>query len=397
MSQIRLFDVRTAMIQAFLNEYGYDGILLSRADNFAMATGGKRNYIYTYSDLGANSLFVTKSGQVFFVGNTIERPRLMAEELGELQCEIRDFLWFESTPAAVVQKHFSGAFCSDDGSLGENVNAKLAPLKALLTMDELEKYRRLGSLAAEAMTATLEATASGMTESDVAAILAAEGAKRRCQVPVNLIAADIRIAQFRHPLPTVNPLLGAERKERPLLGYAMVVGCFLREGLVVSITRFKQVGRLPAAIPDAFNRICAVDAVMQEATRPGRTLGDVFADCQKAYVDMGFDTNEWHNHHQGGATGYAGRTCKGAPGESFRIIDAGWSRKVREVLGEDIEFGAAFAWNPSAPGVKSEDTFILLPDGATEIITETPRLPQVDLAKVLKRETDVVKSGIAEA
>lgn len=395
LNEVELFRVRLALLQSFLREEGYDGILLSRADNFAMATGGKRNYIWTYGDLGANSLFVRSDGKAYFIGTTIEEARLMAEELGPLGCEAHSFLWFEDSPANIARQHFSGTLVSDDGSLGENVHAKLAIIRALLTDTELEKYRRLGALAAEAMLATLDAIEAGMSEADIAARLVAEGIKRRCQVPVALVAADERIARFRHPLPTEGPLLSGSLQERVVEGYVEVVGCFLREGLVVSMTRFKQVGEIAGTIPDAFNRICGVDALMQEATAPGRTLGDVFAVCQKAYAELDFAPNEWHNHHQGGATGYAGRTCKGSPGESFPVLDRFWPERAREILGEEAAFGAAFAWNPSAPGVKSEDTFILLPDGAREIVSATPSLPRVDLQTVLGRSTEVVKSSIA--
>lgn len=396
MTDARLFQVRIALIRAFLNRHGYDGLLLSRADNFAMATGGKRNYIYTYSDIGANALFVTKIGEVFFVGDNIEATRQMAEELGSLRCGQIDYLWFEDTPAGAIRKRFSGHFASDDGSLGQNVNAMLAPLRAHLTLAELEKYRKLGARAAGAMTATLDTIQAGVTEADIAATLIAEGEKRQCHVPVFLVAADKRIARFRHPLPTRRPLLDGGMHERPVLGYVMVVGCFLCEGLVASITRFKQVGPIPSGIPEAYARVCGVDALMQEATRPGQTLGDVFGACQKAYSDMGFNPDEWHNHHQGGAAGYAGRTCKGSPGEPFKIIDPSWSDEVGEILGDKVDFGMAFAWNPSAPGVKSEDTFILMPDGTKEIVTATPSLPSVDLAPVLGRDTSVVKSAITQ-
>ncbi len=395
MTEKELFRVRVALIQAFLREHGYDGVLLSRADNFAMATGGKRNYVNTHSDLGANALFVQKDGRAWFVGTNIEATRQMAEELGPLGCEAKSFLWFEDTPAKAAGREFGGRCVSDDGSLGENVHARLAPLRALLTETELEKYRRLGKLAAEAMTATLDRITAGMPEADIAAILIAEGAKRRCQVPVALVAADERIARFRHPLPTLAPLVTGSLQERAVRHYVMVVGGFQREGLVVSMTRFKQTGEIPRDIRDAYNRICGVDALMQEATLPGRTLGDVFSVCQNAYQRLGFPENEWLNHHQGGATGYAGRTCKGAPGESFPVLDDFWPAKASEILGEAVSFGAAFAWNPSAVGVKSEDTFILLPDGSKKIVSATPALPPVDLSVVLGRETEIVKSGIA--
>jgi len=396
MNGIGLFRVRIALIQTFLQDNEFDGILLTRVDNFAMATGGKRNYVYVASDLGACSLFVTKEGAVYFVGNNIEETRVMAEELGGLGCEIRSFLWFEDSAAAVVQREFSGVLVSDDGSLGHNVNEMLSYVRALLTEGEMEKYRRLGRLAAEAMVVTLDSIEAGVSEAEIAAILIAEGAKRRCRVPVSLVAADERIARYRHPIPTQRGLLPDSNVENTVERYVMVVGCFLCEGLVVSMTRFKKVGDLPETTVDAYRRICGVDAIMQEASVPGKTLGDVFAACQQAYRAMGFPPHEWHNHHQGGTTGYAGRTCKASPGETFPILASGWAARVNEIAGIETSFAHAFAWNPSAVGVKSEDTFLLLNDGTREIVTATPELPVVDLASVLGRSTEVVKSDMAE-
>ena len=396
LNELELFRVRIGLLQVFLKEHKYDGILLSRADNFAMATAGKRNYVSLCSDMGASSLFVTQKGEVFFVGNNIEETRVIAEELRACGCGIRKFMWFEDSAAALVKREFSGALVSDDGSLGKNVNGEMACIRSLLTVNELEKYRHLGKLAAETITAAVEGAEPGMPEADIAAILIGEGAKRRCQVPIALIAADRRITKFRHPLPTTAPLLPDRMHEVQVRGYVMIILSLLKEGLVVSVTRFKRVGEMPDRIPSAYGRICGVDTLVHEATEPGKTLGDVFAECQKAYSAMRFSTTEWHNHHQGGTTGYAGRTCKASPGEPFPILDNSWEKKVRDITGIDVVFGQAFAWNPSAPGVKSEDTFLLMPDGAKEIITRTPALPRVDLTAILGRRTDVIKSGIAE-
>ncbi len=385
MDDVRLFEARIAMVRRFLEEEGYDGVLLSRVDNFAMATGGKRSYVNIAADQGACSLFVSRDGKACYVGNNIEEPRVMAEELHGFGCSVLDFLWFEGGAAETVKQHFTGRIVSDDGAVGENVDGKLASLRALLTEAELEKYRRLGALAAAAMTATIQAIGPGDTEADIAARLIAEGALRRCHVPVCLVAADDRIGYYRHPLPSRDLLLGGGPGERKVRGYVMVVGCFAREGLWTSITRFKQVGEAPEHIHEAHNRICAVDAVMQEATAPGKTLGDVFAACQEAYASLGFPENEWHNHHQGGPTGYAARTARGMPGSDFPILDNRYGAGL----------GQAFAWNPSGVGVKSEDTFILLPDGSKEIVTATPELPDADVSGVLGRATGVRKTGIA--
>ena len=396
MNEQALFRIRVGLIQVFLHRHHYDGILLSRIDNFAMATGGRRNYVPTATDLGGSSLFVTKEGRACFVGNNIERTRVVAEELQAFGCEVRDFLWFDGNASTLLKKEFSGTLVSDDGALGENVNGKLAYLRALLTEAELEKYRRLGALAADAVTTVAQQVRVGQTEADIAGMLITEGARRRCLVPIALIAADERIAQHRHPLPIQVRLLGEGLAEKPVKGYVMIVGGFLREGLVTSISRFVRVGDTPAGVGDAHERICAVDAVLQEGSRPGRTLGDVFNDCLPAYPAQGFAADEWHNHHQGGMTGYAGRTCKGAPGESFPILDLSWATDLKAITGIDTAFGHAFAWNPSAPGVKSEDTFILCPDGTQEIVTTTPAFPSVDVCVCLGRDTVVHKSGIMD-
>ncbi|MBX3180721.1 MAG: M24 family metallopeptidase [Candidatus Hydrogenedentes bacterium] len=386
-----LFEIRIALLQRVLRQNGWDGLLLTRADNFAMATGGKRNYVSTQSDLGACGLYIPAEGRPEYAGNNIEATRIMDEELASPACSAAPFRWFEESPAQWCARRFQGKLVSDDGALGENVHSALAPLRSILLPEECARYRELGRLAAEAMEATLASITTGMPENEISARLIYEGQRRGCLVPVSLIAADDRILRYRHPLPTRPGAANEKRVDR----YVMVVAGMVRDGLSVSVTRFRQVQNIDSDTADAYARICAVDACMQEATRPGETLGGVFEACQQAYTRYGFAPDEWHNHHQGGSTGYAARTCKGAPGETFPCLDAAWADALRQALGEDIPFSTAFAWNPSAPGVKSEDTFLLHEDGSQEILTATPALPPVHLAAHLGHPTTVIKSGMA--
>jgi Xaa-Pro aminopeptidase len=80
-------------------------------------------------------------------------------------------------------------------------------------------------------------------------------------------------------------------------------------------------------------------------TRPGVTLGEVFADIERSYREMGYP-DEWKRHHQGGTTGYATREVIATPGSDIMI-----------------EEGMAFAWNPSIAGAKAEETFVLTGSG----------------------------------
>ena len=91
-----------------------------------------------------------------------------------------------------------------------------------------------------------------------------------------------------------------------------------------------------------------------EATRPGRTLADAFADCQRFYADAGFP-DEWRFHHQGGLTGYASRELIATPSTE-----------------DVIEPGQAFAWNPSVTGAKAEETFILTETGPEVVAGAAP-------------------------
>ena len=77
MTDGELLQIRLALVASFLDANDYDGILLSRHDNFAMATGGKRNFVSIATDLGACSIFVTRKGGEYFVGNTIESGWVM--------------------------------------------------------------------------------------------------------------------------------------------------------------------------------------------------------------------------------------------------------------------------------------------------------------------------------
>jgi Xaa-Pro aminopeptidase len=373
MTDHELFRTRIALVQCFLQKHDYDAILLNRADNFAMATGGKRNFVPRFTDMGAAGLLVTRKGATHFIGNNIETTRLRDEELADWVDSYETFPWHDGDPAEALKRTTSGTVVSDDGSVGKNVNGDLALLRALLTPREFDKYRELGRRAAEAMTAAAQQVSRGMLEADVAASLHAEAARRHLGLSVCLIAADDRIARYRHPLPTVPPLLGGPA--HAVNRYVMIVGGFVSEGLVVSMTRFVAVEEMDPAVIDAMNRIASVDTILAMETRPGRNLGDLFNVACEAYPRCGFGPEEWQNHHQGGPTGYAGRTSKATPGHAFPCLDEHYTRALAELLGEDISMGVAYAWNPSAPGVKSEDTMLLHPDGTIEVVTETPAFP----------------------
>jgi len=86
--------------------------------------------------------------------------------------------------------------------------------------------------------------------------------------------------------------------------------------------------------------------------------------ASSTYAASGFDADEWTKHHQGGPTGYAGRD----PRATTLTTDA-------------VVSSHAFAWNPSAPGAKVEDT-VLVTESGIEVLTVDPAWPTVEFAGV---------------
>jgi antitoxin VapB len=175
----------------------------------------------------------------------------------------------------------------------------------------------------------------GLTETEAAAAVAGACRAAGLFTPALMVAGAARLPRYRHPIPAGGPL-GAR---------AMVVVCAERGGQYANLTRFVHFEPPDADLAAKLEACQGILARLRDATQPGRTLGDVFADCQTFYADAGC-ADGWRHHHQGGLTGYRSRELIAAPG-----------------VAHEITTGQAFAWNPSLPGAKAEETFLLTENG----------------------------------
>jgi antitoxin VapB len=344
------FSQKQDRIQALLAERKLDALLLRRFSSFAWATCGAASYVNTATTNGEAALLMTPSGR-YLITNNIEATRLEQEEKLVAQgWEFRVEGWHEARD--YVAELTPGLRLGADGPYpgATDLSSDLALLRADLTPEEGGRFRPLGRLCAEAMESTVRAVQPGQTEYEIAGLLAREAESRGVQAIVNLIATDGRIFAFRHPLPT--------RKE--LHRYAMLVLCGRRWGLVCSLTRFVHFGRLPDDLRRKAEAVARVDATFIAATRPGRTLGEIFQRAMTAYAETGFP-EEWRLHHQGGLAGYEPREYIATPTSP-----------------EVVRAHQAFAWNPSITGTKSEDTIIVKEEGY-EVITAVGGWPQIPL------------------
>jgi Xaa-Pro aminopeptidase len=340
---------KVAHLRALLDERALGAIRLRRVSSFAWATGGADSAINTASDHGVGELVVTREGR-YLVTSNIEAARFAGEDrLVEQGWEPVAGPWQASgDPAAALT---AGLAVGADGSLpgAVDLGGAIAGLRARLVPAERDRFRELSRRAAAAMDAAVRAIRPGMSEWQIAALLAGASVGRGVWPVVDLVATDERIRRFRHPLPV----------HKPLERHAMLVLCGRKWGLVCSLTRFVHFGPLPADLRARQEAVAAVDAAFIAATRPGARVRDIFARALAAYRATGF-AEEWTLHHQGGAAGYEPREYIGRPDSEEVVAD-----------------GQAFAWNPSITGTKSEDT-VLVSGGDSEIMTAIAGWPTVE-------------------
>lgn len=342
------FEAKQARIRTFLNERGLDALLLRRVSSFAWATCGAASYVNTAESEGAACLLVTPSAG-YLITNNIEAGRLAAEEkLGGQAWEFHVSSWHE--PDHAIADLAQGMKLGVDQPFpgGLDLSSEIARLRARLTPEEGERFRVLGRLCAEAMDSAVRATRPGQSERDIAAVLSREAQSRGVQAIVNLVATDERVFLYRHPLPT----------DKTLDRYAMLVLCGRASGLVCSITRLVHFGPLSDELRRKEQACAHIDASLIQATRPDRTLGELFQLAQQAYEAGGY-ADEWRLHHQGGPTGYEPREYLALPGSP-----------------DPVTLGQAFAWNPSITGAKSEDT-ILVGRSRNEVLTAMEGWPVI--------------------
>lgn len=275
---------------------------------------------------------VERAGDTIFVADN-EADRLIAEELLPEDAErvVRVPWWIPPAEAA-----------AETPAAPESTMAgALRAARAAMLPAERERYRSLGRETAAVLTDVLALVDPDESERSVAGALAREMAARGIDPLVTLVSGADRLA-YRHPLPT-DGRLGSR---------AMVVVCGRRHGLIANATRWVGEGVDDAAI-------LRVERAFLDASAPGTRLDEAFAAGTAAYASAGFSADEWRRHHQGGPTGYAGRDPRATPATTDLLVA-----------------DQAFAWNPTAPGRKVEDTMLWRVDG-WEVLTVDERWPTV--------------------
>jgi len=339
-------------VRNFLRLKGLKAVLLKRQANFSWMTGGGLNLVGIATELGATSLLITEK-EKFVICNNIEAPRMIEEEGLEKQgFAVKTFPWYEDQEAAILID------LAGEGSVGCDVHfprtmmlaEEIGQLRYSLTPAELERYRWLGEKVSLAVEKTLMESKKGEKESEVVGRLCQEIWKDRIDPIGLMVAADERISQFRHPIPT-------EKKIEKFLMFSINAR---KWGLVVCLTRFVHFGKLSDPLREKYEANVFVDCTLMAHTRPGTPAREVLQKGIEAYREKGY-AEEWQLHHQGGPIGYIPR--------DYRV-----NFKTPDIIQEN----QGFAWNPSIMGTKSEDTILATAKGP-EVITRPILYPTLSL------------------
>lgn len=345
------WQIKRERIAQLLDRTHLDGVLLTRTANFSWMSGGGQAHVGLNSESAVASILCSRHGD-FLLASAIEMPRMLAEECAGLPVTPHEFPWYTPAQRDAFVDSICGAgrWGSDMAGTTPTVAAALTVQRIQLTAHEQARLRSHATATGHAIEAAARMIRPGMTEMEIAGVMAAHAYAAGTTPVVTLVAADDRIDRFRHPAPT----------QQRVQQRAMVVICTRQHGLIVSATRLVAFGGMSDDLIRRAEACATVDATAWHGSRPGRHLGAVFADIQAAYAALGY-ADEWQKHHQGGITGYENREIQARPDST-----------------QMLAVGQAFAWNPSIAGTKSEDTMLLTEHGA-QSLTNTGNWPLIEV------------------
>ncbi len=355
-------ELKLQRIDELLERHSLRALLLRQAASFAWITCGGAASINVADRYGEASVLIAPNGR-YILTNNIEASRLLDEE--HLQdWEFRVTPWHAPNGAVEELAHGMELGADSDYPGALNLEVEIARMRAALLPEEVERFRKVCSAAAEAMDAAIMTIRPRLTELQITGILARESLSRGLEPVVHLVASDERVFKYRHPLPT----------DKRLDKYAMLVLCGRKWGLVASITRLVHFGPISEDLRTKARAVALVDAHYVSATRPGKRLNEIFQEAADCYRLYGFE-DEWRLHHQGGLAGYVPHEVIATPATD-----------------DEVSCGQVYAWNPSIAGVKSEDT-ILVGEEHNEVLTAIPHWPVI---KVNLRGQTVERPAILE-
>ena len=348
---------RRRRLDASLDREGLEAVWFARPNSFAWLTGAS-NVVDRDAPVGVAAAGYDRTDGFRVVSDNIEANRLREESL-PAAFAVESVPWYERSLAEAVADRSPTPAAADFEVAGLRQVDPTA-LRQPLTDADVDAYRVLGSEVATAVESVCLACGPRDTDLAVAADVRRALESRGIAAPVVLVGGGERAGRYRHYTPTT----------ATLGGYALVSVTAQRGGLYASATRTVAF-EAPEWLPERHRAAATVEASALAATQrvgseaetqrvgsEGGTAGDVFEAIQSAYAAVGWP-EEWTNHHQGGAAGFAGRE---------------WI--ARPTSEAPVSLPMAYAWNPTVAGAKSEGT-VLVDSETIEPLTTTGEWPTI--------------------
>lgn len=357
-------DEKHQRVIAFLEENGYDALVLGRADSVGWFSAGGEANRDLCGEASSVLLFVNKGGRAIFADN-VQSARVFEEEFAGLGFQLKERNWNEGVDRIVTELSGSRRIATDCGLLGlPNEIDKLRKLRLSLSKFERRRLRELGWSLSAAIEATCRNFLPGESEADIAGHLA-HRLIREGIVPVELsVAGDERLERFRRPT----------FKTAKVEKAAIITATGRRHGLCASASRIVCFGKTPAQFRSQHALAAMVDATLIYFSRPGEPIQDVFRRARRIYEKFGY-THEWTLDYAGGLVGYSPRELLFSPDSAIP-------------LGSNV----AVAWSPSVGTSRSGDT-VLINERGFEVVTPCRRWPKVE---VLVKGFAIERPGILE-
>jgi antitoxin VapB len=345
-SIVEEFEQKEKRIHQFMDEKGWEGVVIGTQANFSWLSGGGASRVLITGE-GADALLVLTRTSRTLIAYNMDGQRNIDEEVNGLGFDLVMTKWNEKSREDIAREILGGKkTLSDIPFVGAEQSWKdFYNLHYPLTEWEIDRYRQIGRESELLLLSVLEDIKPGMTEVEVERKLMAQFIHQGYIPAVVLVGSGERNLKYRHPIPSDNRI-GKD---------LMLVLCNRKFGLHVPITRMVWFGDHPDPVMmHRFEAANTIAATCIAHSTPGTRFADIWEDQKRAYQAVGFSEG-WRFHFPGGITGYI-------PNDSSLAMDP------EAVVVEN----QAFNWFITLPGVNTEDTYI---SGKDEIITTSGEWP----------------------
>ena len=342
------FSRKVELLRTFLRDRGYAAALLGRQDDFAWITTGGDNRVLRTIEAGVGVLAITPE-RIWLVAYTMDAARVHDDELAGTPVEVVALKWHEESPEARALSLCGGGRVLSDVMVpgAEYDPSAFTRLQHPLSDLEVSRCRELGRRTDAILRRAADALRPDQTEAEVAAGLIAEYERAGMTVEVCLVGGGDRIARYRHPLPSPNPV-----------GDVVLLHPAVRwRGLHANVTRMVCLGgSIPPELERRYEAVCRLQALTLSMCLPGTPFRAIFEARRRLYAELGFP-DEWELHFPGGPTGY---------------------RLVEPAAGADpertVSDGQVFGWFVTVTGAKVEE-LSLTRGGKRELLSAAGHWP----------------------